>query len=134
MSNSKSAVAKLTNAENFTALTLLTDADDFAKSPQGYNKRSEALIAQLAVSTDPKVRAAVASHPLLRDKTVKAMYGVETDKKIKDILEPRVIACSGKKSAKADLIIQAQDKQIADLRAQLTKAGINMDTEVKVTK
>src|SRR3990172_6542380 len=103
---------------NIVALAASTDKASFAKTPQGYQQRNEACLAQLCFHENVDVRKAVANLPLLRDKFVLAMYERETVADVKAILAPRAEDAMSK-SDKYASTIEAQAATIDDLRRQL---------------
>lgn len=106
MATMKENVAKL------VALANVTDKTEFPKTPRGYIQRLNASMIQLCLHTDPIVRTACATSPLLRDMFVIAMFENEQDAEIKTILEPRYLEACSKE--------HMRDTELEDLRGQVT--------------
>jgi len=105
---------------NLNELFQVTDPSSFKKDPAGYERRNKATLIQLCLHPDKTVRMACATSPLLRDMFVVCMYQQEQDSEIKQVLEPRYLACMTKQDQYAQTI-DAQKAEIEHLRAELAK-------------
>ena len=99
-------------------LLTVTDPNVFPKTPRGYAQRERASLVQLCMHVDKTVRMAAAHSPLLRDMFIVAMYESESDRDVKDVLEPRYLTALSKAEQRESEIVCLQDEN-ESLKAQL---------------